>query len=46
MPGAVVEALYITSPDEVQQLLEPGVRQAIARAYAAALEDFLLTPAP
>jgi N-acetylmuramoyl-L-alanine amidase len=46
MPGAIVEALYITSPDEVQQLLEPAVRQAIARAYAAALEDFLLTPTP
>ena len=46
MPGAVVEALYITSPDEVQQLLEPTVRQAIARAYAAALDDFLLTSDP
>jgi len=42
MPGAVVEALYITSPDEVRQLLQPAVRQTIARAYAGALEDFLL----
>jgi N-acetylmuramoyl-L-alanine amidase len=42
MPGTVVEALYITSPDEVQQLLQPTVRQAIARAYAGALEDYLL----
>jgi hypothetical protein len=42
MPGAVVEALYITSPDEVQQLLQPSVRQTIARAYAGALEDYLL----
>lgn len=42
MPGAIVEALYITSPSEVQQLLQPTVRQAIARAYAGALEDYLL----
>ena len=42
MPGVVVEALYITSPEEVQQLLQPTVRQAIAHAYAGALEDYLL----
>ena len=38
MPGVVVEALYITSPEEVQQLLQPTVRQAIAHAYAGALK--------
>ncbi len=42
MPGVIVEALYITSPEEVQQLLQPTVRQTIARAYAGALEDYLL----
>ena len=46
MPGALIEALYITSPEEVAQLLQPTVRDANARAYAGALEEYLLNPAP
>lgn len=41
MPGIVIEALYVTSPDEAAQLKLSPVRQAIARAYADALEEYL-----
>jgi N-acetylmuramoyl-L-alanine amidase len=42
MPGVVVEALYVTSPVEAGQLRQDAVRQAIAVAYADALEEYLL----
>ena len=41
MPGIIVEALYITSPDEVEQLKQGPVRQAIAAAYADAITIYL-----
>ncbi|HUS13766.1 MAG TPA: N-acetylmuramoyl-L-alanine amidase [Chloroflexia bacterium] len=42
MPGVVIESLYVTSPLEAAQLNQDAVRQAIARAYADALQEFLL----
>jgi|GEM_PF-3343196 len=44
MPGMVVESLYVTSPPEAADLLQDRVRQAIALAYADALQEFLTTP--
>ncbi len=42
MPGIAAEALYITSPAEAVQLKRSNVRQAIAMAYADALQQYLL----
>jgi N-acetylmuramoyl-L-alanine amidase len=44
MPGIVIEALYVTSPDEAAQLKRDSVRQAIAVAYADALQEYLTAP--
>ncbi len=44
MPGMIVESLYVTSPPEAADLLQDRVRQAIALAYADALQEFLTTP--
>lgn len=44
MPGITIEALYVTSPDEAVQLKKDSVRQAIALAYADALQEFLTSP--
>jgi N-acetylmuramoyl-L-alanine amidase len=41
MPGITIEALYVTSPDEATQLKRDSIRQAIAVAYADALQEFL-----
>jgi N-acetylmuramoyl-L-alanine amidase len=41
MPGIIVEALYVTSAEEAVQLNRDEVRQAIALAYADALQEFL-----
>lgn len=41
MPGVVSESLYISSPTEAAQLQKGGVRQAIALAYADALQQYL-----
>jgi N-acetylmuramoyl-L-alanine amidase len=41
MPGVLSETLYITSPIEAAQLKRDTVRQAIALAYADALQAFL-----
>jgi N-acetylmuramoyl-L-alanine amidase len=46
MPGLIVESLYVTSPTEAAQLKQDRVRQAIALAYADALQQYLTTPAP
>ncbi|MGI8588797.1 MAG: N-acetylmuramoyl-L-alanine amidase family protein [Chloroflexia bacterium] len=46
MPGVIVESLYVTSPVEAAQLKQDNVRDAIALAYANALQEFLTTPAP
>jgi len=46
MPGIVVESLYITSRAEAAELQQDPARQAIALAYADALQAYLLTPAP
>jgi N-acetylmuramoyl-L-alanine amidase len=46
MPGLIIESLYVTSPTEAAQLKQDRVRQAIALAYADALQQYLTTPAP
>ena len=44
MPAVLVECLYLSSPVEEQRLLEPEVRQTIARAILRALEEFFGEP--
>jgi N-acetylmuramoyl-L-alanine amidase len=46
MPGLVIESLYVTSPTEAALLKQDRVRQAIALAYADALQQYLTAPAP
>ncbi|MFL5732603.1 MAG: N-acetylmuramoyl-L-alanine amidase [Chloroflexia bacterium] len=46
MPGALAETFYVTSPTEAAQLKRDSVRQAIALAYADALQAFLLGAGP
>jgi N-acetylmuramoyl-L-alanine amidase len=41
MPGVISESLYVTSPEEAAQLNRDVVRQAIALAYADALQAYL-----
>ncbi|HUP27841.1 MAG TPA: N-acetylmuramoyl-L-alanine amidase [Chloroflexia bacterium] len=41
MPGVLSESLYITSPTQAAQLKKDNVRQAIALAYADALQTYL-----
>lgn len=41
MPGVLAESLYVTSPSHAAQLNRDDVRQAIALAYADALQDYL-----
>ena len=43
MPGVIVESLYVTSPAEAALLKQDSVRQAIAQAYADALQLYLTT---
>ena len=43
MPGITIEALYVTSPAEAAALKQDNVRDAIALAYADALQEFLTT---
>ena len=42
MPGVLAEALYVTAPEQAVQLKQDAVRQAIALAYADALQAYLL----
>lgn len=42
MPGALVESLYVTYPTHAAQLKQDVVRQAIALAYADALQAYLI----
>ncbi len=42
MPGVIAELLYVTSPEEAAELKLDSVRQAIALAYADALQQYLL----
>ena len=42
MPGVLVESLQVTSPEEAAQLKRDSVRQAIALAYADALQAYLM----
>ncbi len=46
MPGALVEALFLTNPDDAKQLARNEIRDAIARGYAAAIGTFLAGRAP
>ncbi|MBF6611535.1 MAG: N-acetylmuramoyl-L-alanine amidase [Chloroflexi bacterium] len=41
MPGVLAESLYVSSPEQAAQLNKESVRQAIALAYADALQAFL-----
>ena len=41
MPGVICESLYVTSPEHAVQLNKDDVRQAIALAYADALQAYL-----
>ena len=41
MPGVICESLYVTSPEHAAQLKKDNVRQAIALAYADALQEYL-----
>jgi N-acetylmuramoyl-L-alanine amidase len=43
MPGVIIEAMYVTSPEEAAQLLMDSVRDVIALAYADALAEYLTT---
>jgi N-acetylmuramoyl-L-alanine amidase len=43
MPGVIIEAMYVTSPVEAEQLLMDRVRDVIALAYADALTEYLTT---
>jgi N-acetylmuramoyl-L-alanine amidase len=40
MPGVLAESLYVTSPDQAAELNKDSVRQAIALAYADALQEY------
>lgn len=44
MPGALSEPLFISNPAEATALTQPGVQQALASAYAKAIEQFLRSP--
>lgn len=41
MPGAVVESLFLTNPEDAAQLARPEVRQVIAKGYATAIGAYL-----
>ena len=41
MPGAIVEAMFLTHPTEAQLASREDVRDALARAYARAIRQFL-----
>lgn len=41
MPGVLAESLYVSSPAQAAQLKQSSVRQAIALAYADALQAYL-----
>ncbi|HEX8599512.1 MAG TPA: N-acetylmuramoyl-L-alanine amidase [Chloroflexia bacterium] len=43
MPGVLIEAFYVTSPQEAEYLNRDDVRQTIAEAYADALQEYLTT---
>lgn len=40
MPGALVEGLFLTNPGDAQQLRNPKTLDALARAYARAVERY------
>jgi N-acetylmuramoyl-L-alanine amidase len=41
MPGVIGEPLYVTSPSQAAELNKSSIRQAIALAYADALQEYL-----
>ncbi len=41
MPGVLAESLYVSSPEQAAELNKESIRQAIALAYADALQAFL-----
>ncbi|MBI2863797.1 MAG: N-acetylmuramoyl-L-alanine amidase [Chloroflexi bacterium] len=41
MPGALAEGLFLTNAADLAQLRDPKVIEAIARAYAAAVSEYL-----
>src|SRR5206468_4826500 len=46
MPGALVEALFLTNDGDAAQLARDEVRDAIARGYAAGIGAFLVGRQP
>lgn len=40
MPGALVEGLFLTNPQDATELKNPKVVDALAQAYAKAVEDY------
>jgi N-acetylmuramoyl-L-alanine amidase len=40
MPGALVEGLFLTNPLDAQHLADPKTIEALAQAYAHAIEDY------
>ncbi|MDQ6694312.1 MAG: N-acetylmuramoyl-L-alanine amidase [Chloroflexota bacterium] len=46
MPGVISASLYVTSPQQAAELNKSSVRQAIAQAYADALQAYLTAKAP
>ena len=43
MPGALVELLFISSPEDAALLKDDGARNAMARGVARGILDFLVT---
>ena len=41
MPGAIAEAMFLTFPTEAELAARPEVRDALAKAYATVLKEFL-----
>ncbi len=46
MPGVIVEPLFLTNRREAELVSRPDVRDALARAYAAAVREFLASDTP
>jgi N-acetylmuramoyl-L-alanine amidase len=41
MPGALSEPLFLSNPSEAGMAIQPGTQEALAKAYANAIEQFL-----
>jgi N-acetylmuramoyl-L-alanine amidase len=41
MPGIIGEPLYLTNAEDAAAIRQPAVQDAVARAYADAVKEFL-----